>query len=121
MSYQIYEQIIKDKGITSAQVSRGTGLSQTVFSEWKKGKATPKMDKMKKIADYLGVSIEFLTTGENSDGYYYDKETAELAQELYQNKDLHMLFDEVRDASASEIKTFYDMVMVMKRRERHED
>ena len=56
MSYEIYERIIKEKGIKSAEVSRATGIPQPVFSEWKKGKSTPKIDKIKKIADFLGVS-----------------------------------------------------------------
>lgn len=121
MSYEIYERIIKEKGYNSAAVSRGTGISQTVFSEWKKGKSAPKADKMKKIADFLGVSMEYLTTGVNDDGFYYDRATAELAQEIYQNPDLHMLFDATRDATPSELKSFYDMVMIMKRKERGEN
>ena len=86
MSYEVYERLLQEKGVNSATVSRATGISQTVFSEWKKGKAIPKLDKMQKIADFFGVSLEFLTTGENPDGYYYDRETAEVAQEIYQNK-----------------------------------
>lgn len=121
MSYEIYERIIKEKGYNSAAVSRATGISQTVFSEWKKGKSAPKADKLKKIADFLGVSMEYLTTGVNEDGYYYDKDTLELAQQLYQNEGLHMLFSATRDATPSELKSFYDMVMIMKKRERHED
>lgn len=121
MSYEIYENLLKKKGVNSAEVSRATGISQTTFSEWKKGKSSPKADKLQKIADYFGVTLEYLTTGENADGYYYDAETAALAQEIYQNPELHMLLDAARDSSASDIKAFYDMVLLMKRRERHED
>lgn len=121
MSYEIYERIIKEKGYNSAAVSRGTGISQTVFSEWKKGKSAPKADKLKKIADFLGVSMEYLTTGVNEDGYYYDKDTLELAQQLYQNEGLHMLFDAAKDATPSELKSFYDMIQIMKKRERGDE
>jgi len=121
MSYEIYERIIKEKGYNSAAVSRGTGISQTVFSEWKKGKSAPKADKLKKIADFLGVSMEYLTTGVNEDGFYYDQETLQLAQELYENKVLHMLFDATKDATPSELKSFYDMIQILKRQERHEE
>lgn len=121
MSYEIYEKIIKEKGYNSAAVSRGTGISPTVFSEWKKGKSAPKADKLKKIADFLGVSMEYLTTGVNEDGFYYDRDTLQLAQRLYQDKNLHMLFDAAQDATPSELKSFYDMVMILKKRERHED
>ena len=30
---------------------------------WKQGKYTPKQDKLQKIADYFGVSLEYLMTG----------------------------------------------------------
>lgn len=29
------------------------------FSDWKSGKSKPKVDKLKKIADYFGVTIEY--------------------------------------------------------------
>lgn len=121
MSYEIYERIIKEKGYNSAAVSRATGISQTTFSEWKKGKPEPKADKLKKIADFLGVSLEYLMTGESSDGYYYNNETLQMAQTLYENPELHMLFSATKDATPSELKSFYDMVMIMKRKENHED
>lgn len=121
MSYETYEKLLQEKGVNSATVSKATGISQTVFSEWKKGKSTPKADKMKKIADYFGVSMEYLTTGESPTGYYYNEDAMQIAQEIYQDKDLHMLFDMVRDASPEELKDFAEMIRLMQRRERYED
>ncbi|MBQ9065245.1 MAG: helix-turn-helix transcriptional regulator, partial [Blautia sp.] len=34
--------------------------SQATLSSWKSGKYTPKIDKLKKLADYFGVPIEEL-------------------------------------------------------------
>lgn len=121
MGYEIFEDLCKRKGVKASEVARSTGVSTSTISAWKQGQYTPKSDKLQKIADYFGVSLEYLTTGETQDGYYYDEETAKLAQEIYQNPELHMLFDATRDASASDLKAFYDMVLLMKRRERHED
>lgn len=61
--YEIFEKLLKEKGVKAADVTRATGVSSTVFSEWKKGKSTPKADKRKKIAEYFGVSLEYLDTG----------------------------------------------------------
>jgi repressor LexA len=41
-------------------VAKETNLSPTVFSDWKSGKSKPKVDKLQKIATYLGVKIEDL-------------------------------------------------------------
>ncbi|MPN11830.1 hypothetical protein SDC9_159138 [bioreactor metagenome] len=34
-----------------------------MLSEWKKGSYTPKQDKLQKIADYFGVTVDYLMTG----------------------------------------------------------
>ena len=58
--YEKFEKIINKHGITSYKVSKDTGVSQVTLSDWKHGKYTPKIDKIKKIANYLGVKVEEL-------------------------------------------------------------
>lgn len=57
--YQKFEQLVKARGITTYKVAKDIGLAPTVFSDWKSGKSKPKVDKLKKIADYFGVTIEY--------------------------------------------------------------
>lgn len=57
--YEKFLQLLEEKGITAYRVAKDTGLSSTLFSEWKSGKSKPKADKLKILADYFGVSIEF--------------------------------------------------------------
>lgn len=57
--YQKFEQLVKARGISTYRVAKDIGLAPTVFSDWKSGKSKPKADKMKKIADYFGVTIEY--------------------------------------------------------------
>lgn len=47
-------------GVKSADVARATGISNMTFSDWKKGKSTPKMDKIQKIAKYFGVTTDYM-------------------------------------------------------------
>lgn len=65
--YEIFEKLLQEKGITSYKVAKSTGISQTTFSDWKRGRSTPKSDNMKKIADYLGVTVDYIMTGEESE------------------------------------------------------
>lgn len=63
--YQKFDGLLKARGITAYRVAKDLGLSPTVFSDWKTGKSKPKIEKLKKIADYFGVTIEyFLGNGE---------------------------------------------------------
>lgn len=69
--YEIFEKLLKERGLRPADVSKGTGLSSTFFTEWKKGKSkNPTPTNLQKIADFFGVSLDYLMTG--SDSKYSD-------------------------------------------------
>lgn len=119
--YEIFAQLLEQRNLKAADVCKGTGLPSSLFSEWKRGKSTPKADKMKKIADFFGVSAEYLMTGEEKEdipGYYINKETAKAAQEIFENKELRMLFDAARDADPEDLKALHSMALALKRKER---
>lgn len=57
--YERYVALRDKKGVTDYKVSEETGIVKSTFSDWKSGRSAPKLDKLKKIADYFGVSIEY--------------------------------------------------------------
>ena len=75
--YEIYQRLLDEKGLKNSDVSRATGISNMTLSDWKRGVSKPKSDKMKKIADFLGVSVEYLETGK-----YINFETPVFEKEL---------------------------------------
>ena len=122
--YEIFERLCKEKGVTAYRVCKETGLTTATISNWKAGRYTPKQEKMQKIADYFGVSVDYLMTGKEKEGgekYYLNNETAEIAQHLFENKDLRVLFDAAKDATPEGLKTTYDMLMALKKKERGND
>ena len=123
--YDNYAKIRDSKGLKDYNVAKGTGISPGTFGDWKAGNYTPKVDKLQKIADFLGVSLEYLQTGKDSakesvsgKKYYFDDATAEMAQELYQNSEMRVLFDAQRDMEPEDMKAVYNMVLALKRKER---
>lgn len=58
--YERYAALRDAKGVTDYRVAADIGISRTTLFDWGKGKSTPKLDKLKKIARYFGVSIEEL-------------------------------------------------------------
>ena len=98
-----------------------TGITTATISNWKAGRYTPKQDKLQKIAEYFGVTVEYLMTGEEKeDGakYYLNDETAAIAQDIFENKELRLLFDAARDATPEDLKLTHDMLLALKRKER---
>lgn len=65
--YEIFERLLKEKGVKTADVCKATGLKHPTFSDWKKGKSAPNVDKLILIANYFGVSVEYLRTGKESE------------------------------------------------------
>ena len=61
--YEIYCKSRDKRGVRDADVSKATGISKSTFSDWKSGRSNPKNEKLKKIADYFGVTIKYLMTG----------------------------------------------------------
>ena len=64
--YEIFESLLKKYGVTTYQVAKATGISTASFTGWKQGKWNFKQDKLQKIADYFGVTVDYLITGNDS-------------------------------------------------------
>lgn len=116
--YEIFEKLCRERGVTPYRVSEATGIRTSSLSGWKAGKFTPKQEKLKKIADYFGVSIEYLMTGEEpeeKEGYYINPDTADMAQQIYENKDLRLLFDVAKDVTPEQLKLLHDLALSWKK------
>ena len=119
--YSIFENLLQKHGISTYKVSKDTGIAQSIFSAWTNGISTPKQDKLRKLADYFNVSVEYLMTGKEKDGgetYYLNEETTKMAQSIFENKELRMLFDTARDAEPEDLQTVHSMLLALKRKER---
>ena len=60
MYYERYEKIRTAAGRSDTEIAAAAGIPRATISDWKLGKSTPKVDKMKAIADVLGVTIDEL-------------------------------------------------------------
>ena len=118
--YEIFEQLLQKYDVTSYKVAKEAGVTQTALSNWKTGKSTPTTKTLQRIADYFGVTIDYLMTGEEkeNDKYYVNEETAEMAQTLFKTKPLRVLFDAAKDATPEDLETTYNMLMALKKKER---
>ena len=109
--YEHYEKARDKKGLKNADVSKATGIPKQLFSDWKKRDSTPKAETLIKIADFLGVPLEYLVSGKEPEQteYYLDPEVAQMAQELYENEGLRILFDATRNATKEDLQIVIDI------------
>ncbi|WP_439412686.1 helix-turn-helix domain-containing protein [Enterobacter ludwigii] len=57
--YKKFQELLNASEKTSYQVSKDTGISTATLSNWKNGNYNPKVDKLKILADYFGVTIDY--------------------------------------------------------------
>lgn len=57
--YEKFADLLAKTNKTAYRVAKDTGVSTATLSSWKKGEYTPKLDKLKVLADYFGVDINY--------------------------------------------------------------
>lgn len=57
--YQKYADLRDKAGVTDYEVAKQTGVSTSTLTNWKYGRYVPKADKIKKLADYFKMPIEY--------------------------------------------------------------
>ena len=126
----------KKAGLSQEDIAQKLGYkSFTTIQKWESGVAEPSVLIVRKLAEIFGVDMNALTTTDiekvelqkaaqpepEPEGWYYDPETARVAQEIYQNPEMHMLFDAARDSKPEDLRKFAEMILLMKRKENYED
>ncbi|MBB6632795.1 helix-turn-helix transcriptional regulator [Cohnella thailandensis] len=60
--YEKFQQLLNESQKTPYRVSKETGISTATLSNWKHGNYTPKQNKLKVLADYFGVSVDYFVS-----------------------------------------------------------
>ena len=63
--YEVFEQLLQKHNVTAYKVAKEAGVTQTALSNWKAGRSTPTTKTLKKIADYFGVTVDYLMSGKD--------------------------------------------------------
>ena len=63
MFFDRFEDLCKQKGVSKQRACIDCGLSRTAWNKWKAG-AIPNGDAVQSLADYFGVTTDYLLTGE---------------------------------------------------------
>ena len=122
--WEIFEGLLRRDGVSVADVSRATGISQSVFSNWKKRNSKLSAENAMKIADYFNVTVGFLMGVQedvHGESYYSDVKSALMAQQMFDDPQLHALFHVKKNIDPKRFQAFYDMVIALYKSEHPDD
>jgi transcriptional regulator with XRE-family HTH domain len=66
---EIFESLLKDKSLSQKELAEKIGLRRPSISDWKKKGTYPYADVAVEMAGILGVSVEYLITGKDNEGF----------------------------------------------------
>lgn len=104
------KELRKRRGLSQVVLAERLGLSKSTIGAYETGDITPSLDALNLLADFFNVDINYLLGKEDGSVYYLDPEAAEIANEIYNRKDLRMLFDTTRNISKEDLQFIVRMV-----------
>lgn len=125
--YEYFEALLKERGMTVAEVSKLTGIGQNTFSNWKARKSILSTEYLFKLAKVFNVPMEYFLGGnvtewneeekklEQKEGYYTNEDAKEYAQFLFDNPEYRILFDAARDVDVKDLQKAITMLGLFKK------
>ncbi len=124
--YHRIDLLCQRKGVTITDMCRLSGASRGSLTDLKMGRInTLKAETMKKIADYLGVSVDYLLTGESENdkaaitqAYVNgDAELNDFLETLKNREECRMLFSLAKGATKEDVMRAVAIIEALRREE----
>ncbi len=104
--------------MTQTDLCNALNLKFMTVSDWVNAKSYPRIDKIEMMANYFGISkADLVEEHTDKDEYYIDPQTAQIAQDIKDSKELSALFDVGRSMSPEDLQTVYQLALALKRKE----
>jgi transcriptional regulator with XRE-family HTH domain len=104
---------------TLKEIASKLGVSEAMVSRHESNTKNIPYDIIEQYAKIYGCTPQYIMgwkddDSSGSDGYYTNPETAKLAQELFDNPDMRVLFDAARDSEPKDLQMAADLLKRLK-------
>ena len=108
------KELCSQKGVTLAELEADLGWNRRIY-RWNENE--PGIDKVKAVADYFGVTVDYLL----SDDKPLDLKEELLEKAFADNPDMRILFKVSEKCSPAEIKTAIRLIQALRGETEYED
>lgn len=98
------EYLLRTNGMSQSDLSKATGISTGLISQWKKRTQNPSISKLAVVADYFGVTVDYLLGKEEKPVATEDDELNEYLEELKTRPEMRMLFSLAKGATKQDVE-----------------
>ncbi|MEW8957827.1 MAG: helix-turn-helix transcriptional regulator [Moorella sp. (in: firmicutes)] len=124
------KKLREDKGLSQREIARLLGFAPSTIAMYETNKRTPDPETLQKLADFFGVSVDYLL-GRTDDPHppeqkiaaaiSDDQELLDFWKELQKRNDLQILFKQVKTLSPATIKRIIRYIKMVEDEEAQED
>ena len=109
MFYDIFVQLCNKRGVKPSRVAIDLDLSKATATKWKNG-SVPTGETLQKLADYFGVSVDYLLNEETK------KSPAEAEDKITFDDFTYAMYNHSADLTEEEKKMLLEMAEFMKKK-----
>ena len=88
-------EVLEHKGISGTQLAAGIGVSTGNIFDWKSGRSAPKPEALRKIADYLNCSTDYLLGRTPVPDVTLSEKEQQLLEAYKAHPELHLAIDKL--------------------------
>lgn len=117
----IIKRLREASHLTQEQESKLVHISRSNIAMYETGTRKPSKKTLEAFADFYNVDIDYLLgrtdkiTRLPESNYYINPETAKIAQQIYDDPDLHALFDAAADSDPEDMQMAADLLRRLKK------
>lgn len=107
---------LQERDKSQVELAKYMKVSSPTVSDWVNGKKMPRADKLQSISNWLSIDLSdlLMNKGDNSpeqdSPYYLNPKTAQIAQQVFDDPNLRILFDAARDVKPENIRLAAEML-----------
>ena len=74
MFLTVFNRLLRENGLNPLSLAKKIGVPKSIVYEWRSGEREPSMENLIRLADFFGVSLEYLTGRTDEDTEATEKE-----------------------------------------------
>ena len=108
----------EQKGVKQSDVSKHLGIDRSTYAKYESGASEPNLEMINMMAEYYGVSLNYILTGKNEKTPLVnnDPELTAYLEELRTRPEMRMLFSLTKDATKEDVEQAVRVIEALRKK-----